>query len=118
MALIRGYGCRFFDTSVDLDTVQVKSSVQLRGFSFENCRKSHFSSVPDAVPCLIVDGQNPHVVLLDGSISLCSLLSCQTQMCSHSVFVESCIESHCGARFVARGALCLLFSVSFVTGVT
>ena len=44
------------DASVDLNTVQVKSMGQLHGFSFEDCRKSHFNSIPDAVLCLIVDG--------------------------------------------------------------
>ena len=43
--LFEGMAVVFFDTSVDLNTVQVKSStVQLRGFSFENCRKSQFDS--------------------------------------------------------------------------
>ena len=58
VALFRGYGCRYFcvDTSVDFNTVQVKSTVQLHGLSFDECRKSHFNSIPDAVLCLNVDG--------------------------------------------------------------
>ena len=30
----------------------MKSGVQLHGFVFEGCRKSHFNPNPDAVPCL------------------------------------------------------------------
>ena len=37
---------------VDVNTVQVEFSVQLHGFSFEDCRKTHFNSIPDAVLCL------------------------------------------------------------------
>ena len=36
-------------TPVDFSAVQVKSTVQLHGLSFEDCRKSHFNSIPDAV---------------------------------------------------------------------
>ena len=73
------------DTVVDLNTVQVKSTVQLHGSSFEDCRESHFNSIPDAALCLIVDGKNPHVLLIDGSISLCSRLSCQTNVIARGV---------------------------------
>ena len=95
------------DTSVDFNSVQVEYTVQLHGFVFEDCRKSHFNPNPDAVPCLeTLTGKTPHVVVVDGSISLCSLLSFQTQLCSHAEFVELCIESLFGARFVARSVLC------------
>ena len=84
MALFRVYGCRHF---LCVDTSVDFTTVQVK------------STV------------QLHVLWINQSVFL---LSCQTQMRSHSEFVELCIESHCSVRFVARSTLCFVLSLTWM----
>ena len=120
---------------VDFNTVQVEYTVQLHGFVFEDCRKSHFTSIPDAVlrslrysstVSPLMDCRKTHFNSIPDAVlcletltgktvtlywlidqSVCVPCCLARPNCDRTQSLSNCVLSpFCGARIVARSALC------------
>ena len=100
---------------VHLNTVQVKSTVQLHGFSLDDCRKSHFNSIPDSVLCSSLAGKTLTLKLMDQSVCVpCCLVR---PKCDRTQSLSHCALSHIAVRASWHEAHYVCCSHSHLDGV-